>query len=496
MNLTTIQTQNQTKADPLPTSRILQRKCACGSHTTGEGQCNDCGEKEHSLQRKAISVNSSPTLAIQRKLAIGASDDPLEKEADRIADQVMSMTANAAITKAPLRIQRFTGSPTGAITEAPPSVERVLSNSGRPLEPGLRQDMEQRFGYDFSKVRVHTGAAAEQSTRNVDAAAYTAGHNIVFAAGRFVPDTRKGRRLIAHELVHVVQQNHQTQDSVHGQPTSGNLVQRFIQESTDTPPNRHPDHPLGYRESIELSECIAFWGEENAARCRRELLEVAPPPCIPQSCAPARQLTWDDFTGAPPHGGGAKAYTHFHLDLATDCDRQIIRAFFSPGNSWVRSQFANASDPILNGCAANRATCQQFFEDAAAVGRTGTQRLAPLQRTCAASIAPNPSVVASSWDDCNTLLGPECNRVAELESARLLAHEQLHLDLACVIARKATLALLSSSSPQTILNEARTKANVAGHQYDNETEHGCIAAAQEAWRQNVSGGLPSIVIAE
>ena len=90
---------------------------------------------------------------------------------------------------------------------APASVDQALASPGRPLEPALRQDMEQRFGHDFSRVRVHSGAAAEQSARDVNAHAYTVGHNIVFGAGRFAPGTHEGRRLIAHELTHVVQQS-------------------------------------------------------------------------------------------------------------------------------------------------------------------------------------------------------------------------------------------------------------------------------------------------
>ena len=67
--------------------------------------------------------------------------------------------------------------------------------------------MEQRFGYDFSRVRVHAGMAAEQSARDLNAHAYTVGPNMVFGAGRFAPGTHQGRRLIAHELTHVVQQS-------------------------------------------------------------------------------------------------------------------------------------------------------------------------------------------------------------------------------------------------------------------------------------------------
>jgi hypothetical protein len=89
----------------------------------------------------------------------------------------------------------------------PPSVGRALTTPGTPLEPGLRQEMEQRFGYDFSSVRVHSGEAADQSARDLNARAYTVGHNIVFSHGRFSPATVSGRRLLAHELTHVLQQD-------------------------------------------------------------------------------------------------------------------------------------------------------------------------------------------------------------------------------------------------------------------------------------------------
>ena len=175
---------------PVPRG-ILQRKCACGNHTMAGGKCAECAKSKSGLQRK---------------LAIGASNDPLEREADRVADQVLAAPAHSAVSGAPPRIQRYTGQATEGTDTAPASVDRVLASSGRPLEPALRQDMEQRFGHDFSRVRVHSDAAAEQSARDVNANAYTVGHNIVFGAGRFAPGTHEGRRLIAHELTHVVQQ--------------------------------------------------------------------------------------------------------------------------------------------------------------------------------------------------------------------------------------------------------------------------------------------------
>ena len=119
----------------------------------------------------------------------------------------MATPAHPAVSGAPPRIQRFSGQSNGQMDAAPASVDQALASPGRPLEPALRQDMEQRFGHDFSRVRVHSGAAAEQSAQDVNAKAYTVGHNIVFGAGQFAPGTHEGRRLIAHELAHVVQQS-------------------------------------------------------------------------------------------------------------------------------------------------------------------------------------------------------------------------------------------------------------------------------------------------
>ena len=144
---------------------------------------------------------------IQAKLKVNEPGDVYEQEADRIADQVLAAATHVPVGGAPPHIQRFTGQPTGQMDAAPASVHKALASPGRPLEPALQQDMEQRFGYDFSKARVHSGAAAEQSARDVKADAYTVGPDIVFGAGRFAPATQQGRRLIAHELTHVVQQS-------------------------------------------------------------------------------------------------------------------------------------------------------------------------------------------------------------------------------------------------------------------------------------------------
>ena len=158
------------------------------------------------LQVKPQPYVPSASGLLQRKLAINASNDPLEQEADRVADQMLAMPANPTVSGAPPRIQRYTGRAFGETGTAPASVDRVLASPGRPLDSTLQQDMGQRFGHDFSRVRVHSGAAAAQSARDVNAHAYTVGHSIVFGAGQLAPGTRGGARLLAHELTHVLQQ--------------------------------------------------------------------------------------------------------------------------------------------------------------------------------------------------------------------------------------------------------------------------------------------------
>jgi hypothetical protein len=93
-----------------------------------------------------------------------------------------------------------------AVDAAPASVHNVLGSAGSPLGADVRSFMESRFGEDFSRVRVHTDAQAAASANAVHARAYTVGSDIAFAAGAYTPGTPAGRRLLAHELTHTIQQ--------------------------------------------------------------------------------------------------------------------------------------------------------------------------------------------------------------------------------------------------------------------------------------------------
>lgn len=106
------------------------------------------------------------------------------------------------------------------------AAQRLLRSPGEPLDPALRAFMEPRFGRDFSRVRVHRGPEAERSAAELSARAFTTGHDIAFGAARFQPATSEGRKLIAHELAHVVQQ-------AGGRGPGPHVVQRAPDEPKD-----------------------------------------------------------------------------------------------------------------------------------------------------------------------------------------------------------------------------------------------------------------------
>lgn len=152
----------------------LQRKCACGAHATGGGECASC--KRQRMQRKAAGNRS--------------------------------------------------------IDAIPASVQQVLQSAGKPLESRTRAVMEAGFGREFSQVRVHADGAAAESAHAVNALAYTVGRNVVFARGQYAPGTATGRRLIAHELAHTVQQQHLSDVPV-GISEPGSALERQADNAAD-----------------------------------------------------------------------------------------------------------------------------------------------------------------------------------------------------------------------------------------------------------------------
>lgn len=168
---------------------------------------------------------SAPPLPsiMQPKLVVGEVNDPLEHEADRVADQVLRTSdPEHSIATAPTQLSgkcaaceeeeaqalqtKLDGRPETAAGEAPGIVHQALRSPGQPLDAPTRAFFEPRFGRSFSEVRVHADANAAASARAVNALAYTAGRDIVFNQDRYMPGTSEGKGLLAHELTHMVQQ--------------------------------------------------------------------------------------------------------------------------------------------------------------------------------------------------------------------------------------------------------------------------------------------------
>ena len=241
-----------------PKSSPLQRTCACGGSPSIDGLCTECRDQRLTLQSSRrdfeapsvsaaaqdnspaqenitsssavvdrashfghdfsrIPVYSSQLPVLQTKLKVNQPGDIYEQEADQVAEQVMRMTNGEfsvpdEVNEAKDSLMCKQASEPGAHTateppQVPPIVQAVLnSGGGQPLDATTRVFMEPRFGYDFSKVRVHSDERAAESAQAVSALAYTVGRDVVFGLGQYAPKTMEGKRLIAHELAHVVQQ--------------------------------------------------------------------------------------------------------------------------------------------------------------------------------------------------------------------------------------------------------------------------------------------------
>jgi len=176
---------------------------------------------------------------IQAKLAIGARNDPLERQADESADRVLraaqgnrpeqnTIQRKCAACEDEERKQlsrKESGfSAAWGTTVAPPVVREALNSPGQPLDRQTRGFLERGFGFDFGHVRVHTGAKAAESAAAVNALAYTVGSDVVFGEGQYDTASERGKRLLAHEISHVVQQ---------GSGVENPGLQRF--ETSETP---------------------------------------------------------------------------------------------------------------------------------------------------------------------------------------------------------------------------------------------------------------------
>ncbi len=145
---------------------------------------------------------------VQAKLRIGAPSDKFEQEADRVADQVMRMPnpeSTQPVSLAGSDMDQCSG-PAGCDRGRDARGDAPIGGGSQPLSGAERAFFEPRFGCDFSDVRLHADATAARNAESLNARAFTLGKDIAFGAGQYQPGTNEGRKLLAHELTHAVQQ--------------------------------------------------------------------------------------------------------------------------------------------------------------------------------------------------------------------------------------------------------------------------------------------------
>lgn len=205
----------QTKTTNSPPCRVAKSRTAAivaARSTLPPPPRTELTRFAHDLSLVPVRERLRP-VAQAKGAAVSSPGDAYEREADRISESVARADAPAS------NLSERSGGESGALqtarvahddaplSRAPHAAREVLSSHGQRLDTSARAHLEPRFGHDFSEVRVHTDSRAAESAKALNAHAYTFGNHIVFDSGRYAPASPEGRRLLAHELTHVVQQS-------------------------------------------------------------------------------------------------------------------------------------------------------------------------------------------------------------------------------------------------------------------------------------------------
>jgi Domain of unknown function (DUF4157)/Lysine-specific metallo-endopeptidase len=348
--------------------------------------------------QKRVSLLESPSSAnrgtphrwlakpLQCKLRIGAVDDPLEREADRIANRVVCgpgyNSLNATLTgpalsrkcacgrssdgtgeceeckkKREATVQRV-ATQANSSSVAPATVQDVLHSPGQPLASRERSFFEPRFGHDFSRIRIHNDPGASGSAQAVDALAYTVGRDIVFREGQYRPETFAGQLLLAHELAHTLQQTIASPEGA----ASPVLMRQAA------PPAFGPACSAGARNPYQLARCDAHQNTTIVADLRQAVsyadAAVSALNRSPLESDTATALNW--FFNANDKGTAAEvqrrlgcirsslADTQANSRYGCDLDDGVNLAYVCVGNTPI------CSDKLVDVCVAK----QHFKENA------------------------------------------------------------------------------------------------------------------------------------
>lgn len=376
------------------------------------------------LQVRASSSLASARLpdAVQAKLVVGRTDDPLEGEADRVADQVMNPSESELQCKPavgyphdPLEQEadqlservmtaadpalKMGGAGRGASSgpggrEARPVVDDVLGSLGRPLDPAVRRPMESGFGFDFSRVRIHTDTRAALSAQSLNARAYTVGDHIVFGDAQYEPTQSSGGRLLAHELAHVVQQSAGAAPRIARQANPGARA-RPTPVDTAFEAVKHPSQSIfnqaaGELLSLPMEDLLAAAAELRARGGLDAFISLI-------RIYEAAQMVW--VSARLPAAMYAVKWSHSDAGKTDSAELRVVAEIFArldPGELGIILNYLSENHP-------NAAKVLAMAEGQAALGeeKTGPEMTATthvLQGAGMGSRAMPPSIGPGKWN--------------------------------------------------------------------------------------------------
>ena len=449
-----VHTIQQGASRPLGAAKTLAAGSALGFSVSRMSQSQGAGTPDAGGSAAPACADHAAAPTMRGRLTVGAANDRYEQEAEHVAAQVIRMPDPAAGPSTPGRAASGDARPVGLSLAAGSAAGRLQRLASSPL-------------FDDSATE---GGATETSASGPAAAAPTAG-----AAGTPAAATQPAK---PDETAAGTAQT--LQRAPMGGMDDGMGSGQPASSAAGSAPGGAPGGTPDRRTTTQLLDCIHALGEDHADECRHQVLGSPRP--TPPLCDPATGPAAAAFTGTPPAKTRFAGKTDWHFAGAPpDWGFSIIRVFFDGATSWMKPAVTSTNRPqIIAGC-----------QTAVAGGKSF--RFNPSPQRCASSLQPDPSIRATTAAECETKIGAEFDRVAAIELARVLTHEQYHFRIACVMAGKGSAALkVSSPSPaEDIRHTVETKARALSNQYDTETDHGCIAAKQAAWQADVDAGLPT-----
>lgn len=169
-------------------------------------KCTDCEKEEKKVQRQPGKKEEEKKL---QRAEDKKEEDKVMKMGDKKEEKVMKMEDKKEEEKIQKKDAGISSMPSNNMSTSNNMSNYIgsLNGKGQPLPAGINYFFSSKMGYDFSNVKMHTDKEAAQSAKGINAKAYTIGNNIVFNEGQYNSGSSKGKKLIAHELAHVVQQN-------------------------------------------------------------------------------------------------------------------------------------------------------------------------------------------------------------------------------------------------------------------------------------------------